>query len=142
MNVTSLILQTAMRLLLPLTLTFALVMALQGHNLPGGGFIAGLIASAAICSYRMANGRESVMRLIPVHPRKLLVIGLTLALLTGVAPLLLGRPFLTSTVRPIHVPVLNEEMHFASAMIFDIGVLFVVVGVTVGMITRLSEELE
>ncbi len=139
--VTSCILKTAMRLILPLTLLFAAYASLKGHNEPGGGFIAGLIAAVAFCTYRMAFGPRSLLRAMPVHPRVLVFVGLSLAFATSFVPLLFGKPFLTSLVRLVHLPLLGD-FHFASAMIFDTGVLLVVVGVAVGMIQRLSEELE
>jgi len=140
MIVTSTILKTAMRLLMPLALLFAIYTAFKGHNEPGGGFIGGLIASVAICLYRMSYGPEAVYRLIPIHPRWLVFTGLGLALITAFVPLLFGQPLLRSVVEGIHVG--EREIHLASAMAFDTGVMFVVVGVAVGMIIRLSEELE
>ena len=139
--VTSIILQTAMRLLLPLSLLFAGFMALKGHNAPGGGFIAGLIAAVALCLYRMSNGPEALYKLIPVHPRWLVFTGLSMAFATGLFPMLLGEPFLRSYTGVVTLPG-GESVHLASAMAFDAGVLLVVVGVSVGMIMRLSEELE
>ncbi|MFW5652917.1 MAG: MnhB domain-containing protein [Planctomycetota bacterium] len=139
--VTSVVLQTSVRLVLPLTLLFAAYMALKGHNEPGGGFIAGLIASVGFLIYRMGFGPEALYRLFPLHPRRLVFGGLTIAMITAVAPLLFGRPLLTSQVGLIDLPG-NESLHYATAAIFDIGVLMVVVGVTVGIILRLSEELE
>lgn len=141
MPMTSRILQTAMHLILPLSLLVAVFAALKGHNEPGGGFIAGLIASVAFCTYRMANGSDAFMSLLPVHPRNLLFWGLTLALFTAVMPLFFGLPLLTSRVGAFHLPG-GQEIHYASAMLFDLGVLLVVIGVSTGMITRLSEELE
>lgn len=139
--ITSVILQTSMRLILPLSLLFTAYMAIKGHNEAGGGFIAGLIASAAFMTYRISMGADALFKIIPVHPRVLIVIGLSLALLTSVVPLLLGEPLLTSTT--FHWPLPGgEEGHLPSAAIFDLGVMFVVIGVTVGMITRLTEELE
>ena len=140
MIVTSTILKTAMRLLMPLALLFAIYMAIKGHNEPGGGFIGGLIAATAICLYRMAYGPDSVYRLLPIHPRWLIVIGLTLALATAFTPLFFGQPFLQSVILPIHIG--GKEIHLPSAMAFDTGVMFVVVGVATGMIIRLNEELE
>jgi multicomponent Na+:H+ antiporter subunit B len=134
MIVTSTILKTSMRLLMPLALLFAIYTAIKGHDEPGGGFIGGLIAATAICLYRMAYGPEAVYRLLPIHPRWLIVTGLSLALITAIMPLLFGHPFLRSVVLP--------EMHLASAMGFDTGVMLVVVGVAAGMIIRLNEELE
>lgn len=139
--VTSTILKTSIRLILPLSLLFAMYTALKGHNEPGGGFIAGLIASIAFCTYRMANGPRSLLQLLPVHPRVLILTGLTLALLTSVVPLFFGLPLLTSRVGVIDLPF-GQSVHYATAMFFDTGVLLVVIGVSVGMILRLSEELE
>lgn len=141
MRVTSTILQTAMRLILPLALLFACYAALKGHNEPGGGFIGGLIAAVALCMFRMSHGPDALLRLVPVHPRWLVFAGLALALGTAVAPLLFGLPLLRSAVGEVHLPG-DQVIPYASAMIFDLGVLLVVVGVAVGMIMRLSEELE
>mgnify|MGYP006269224545 CR=1 FL=1 len=134
------ILRTAMRLIVPLTLLFAGFMAFKGHNEPGGGFIGGLVAAIVLVLYQMTFGAEALARMIPVHPRILLFGGLVLALGTAVLPLALGRATLTSYVNH-HVPLFGGvEVEFASAMIFDIGVFLVVVGVAVGIITRLSQE--
>jgi len=141
MRVTSPILRTAMRLILPLSLLFAAYSLLKGHNAPGGGFIAGLIAAVALCTYRMSNGPEALLRALPCHPRVILFVGLGIALATAFAPILVGEPFFRSLVTYIHLPF-GEKIHFASAAVFDIGVFLVVVGVSVGMIQRLSEELE
>lgn len=137
----SLILRTATRLIVPLTLLFAAFMALKGHNAPGGGFIGGLIAAVALALQRMANGPEALRNMVPEHPRSLIFFGLALALLTAVIPLVGGLPLLTSAIVDVHLPT-GEAIHVASAMFFDLGVLFVVVGVSIGMIIRLSEELE
>jgi multisubunit Na+/H+ antiporter MnhB subunit len=141
MRVTSPILQTAMRLILPLSLLFAAYSLMKGHNAPGGGFIAGLIAAVAFCTFRMSDGPEALIRALPWHPRVLVFLGLSIALATAFIPLLFGEPFFRSLVTTIHLPF-GQELHFASAAVFDIGVFLVVVGVAVGMIQRLSEELE
>lgn len=43
----TLILSVAARLLLPLQLLFSVFLLLRGHDEPGGGFIAGLVAAGA-----------------------------------------------------------------------------------------------
>ena len=138
---TSPILTTAMRLVLPITLLFGAYMAIKGHNEPGGGFIGGLIIAVALAMFRMTRGGDALRAMVRVHPRVLVFVGLAIALATAVAPMLLGLPLLTSDVRVVHLPF-GDELHFASAAIFDIGVLLVVVGVSLGIITRFSEELE
>ena len=140
MRIDSLILRTAVRLVLPLTVLLAIYAALKGHNSPGGGFIAGLVATVGLCTYRMAFGERAFHRLLPIHPRWLIVTGLGLAVTVGVIPLFAGEPFLRSGSTVLHLG--GEELHLVSATAFDLGVLAVVVGVAVGMITRLGEEIE
>lgn len=137
----SLILRTANGIIFPLTLIFAFYMALKGHNAPGGGFIGGLIAAVGLVLFRMSHGRDAMMRLMPVHPRVLIVTGLTLAAATSVIPLFFGLPLLTSRAPYVNFGV-GDPVHLPTAMWFDLGVLLVVVGVSVGMIVRLGEEVE
>lgn len=137
---TSSILRTANGIIFPLTLLFALYMALKGHNYPGGGFIGGLIAAVALVLYRMSHGTNAMMRLMPIHPRVLVAVGLGVAALTGIVPLFFGEPMLRSIAPYINLGF-GEPVHMPSAMFFDVGVLLVVVGVSVGMIVRLGEEL-
>lgn len=138
---TSLLFQTAARLILPLSLVFAAYMMLKGHNAPGGGFIGGLIAAVSLMIFAMACGREALMRLVPVHPRTLIAGGLLLAVLTGLLPLLVGNPMLTSTVIDEFPLGWGQSIHFVSVLAFDSGVVLVVIGVSIGMIQRLGEEL-
>ncbi|NBC11162.1 MAG: Na(+)/H(+) antiporter subunit B [Planctomycetes bacterium] len=137
---TTLILRTAMKVIAPLSLLFAAYMTLKGHNEPGGGFIGGLIAATTLVLYRMSDGPGALHRLIPIHPRHLLVLGLMMAMGTGLVPMLFGEPFLRSYTAYVNLGF--ASVHLASVMIFDVGVLLVVVGVSVGMIVRLSEEVE
>jgi multicomponent K+:H+ antiporter subunit A len=135
------LLQSGMCLLLPLMLIFAGYMFFKGHNEPGGGFIAGLVAAVALAVYRMAEGREALRRMLPLKPGTSAALGLTIALITATMPLAFGLPLLTSV--NAHIPLPGDgDFHFASAMFFDIGVFIVVVGASVGMINRFEEELE
>ncbi|BAM02833.1 MnhB domain-containing protein [Phycisphaera mikurensis] len=138
----SLLFQTAARLILPLSLVFAAYMMLKGHNAPGGGFIGGLTAAVALIVYAMACGREALLRLIPVHPRTLIAAGLLLAAVTGALPLLWGNPMLTSTVIDAFPIVWGQSIHFVSVFFFDTGVVLVVIGASTGLIQRLGEQIE
>jgi multicomponent Na+:H+ antiporter subunit A len=137
----SLILRTGMRLILPLMLLFGALMALKGHNAPGGGFIGGLIIAVALAIYRMAYDAQSLHTVVPVHPRVLVCTGLALAVATALVPLVAGEPVLRSVVTDLHLSQ-RVTVHFVSAIFFDVGVLLVVVGSSLGIVTRFSEELE
>ncbi len=140
MRMSSVILRTAVRFILPLTFLYAAYAALKGHNGPGGGFIAGLIASVGLCTYRMSYGDRAFHRLLPIHPRWLVFVGLGLAAGVAALPLLFGQPLLRSASTTLHLG--GADIHLVSATAFDLGVLLVVVGVAVGMISRLGEELD
>ncbi|MEM9415907.1 MAG: MnhB domain-containing protein [Planctomycetota bacterium] len=137
----SLILRNAMGLIFPLTMVFAIYMALKGHNAPGGGFIGGLIAAVAMVMVRLSHGKDAMARLMPFHPRLLIAGGLALAGLTGVVPMLFDLPMLTTRAPYLSNPF-GEPIHMPTALFFDLGVLLVVVGVAAGMIFRLGEEVD
>ncbi|MEM8738758.1 MAG: MnhB domain-containing protein [Planctomycetota bacterium] len=138
----SILLRTAVRLIFPLTLLFAAYTALKGHNEPGGGFIGGLMAALAFLLFRMTHGRGALIKLMPFHPRVLISLGLFIAAATALVPLLYGEPMLRSLVIDELPLGFGQTYHFASAVFFDAGVLMVVVGVSVGMVQRLNEELD
>jgi multicomponent K+:H+ antiporter subunit A len=126
------------RLLLPLALLVAIFVLLRGHNLPGGGFIAGLITAVALITQYLANGIEWTKTRMSTGLPPMIGIGLLLATLTGVASWLFGYPFLTTTFTHVHWPLVGE-FEVASAMMFDLGVFMVVVGVTLVILLRLGQ---
>ncbi len=132
---------TGMRLILPLGLIFAGYVFFKGHNEPGGGFIAGLTAAVALAVFRMAHGPNALKDLIPIKPAPMAALGLGIALFSAILPMLFGYDFLRSFHDILKLPG-DGSYHWASVTIFDLGVLIVVVGVSVGIINRLTEELE
>ncbi len=134
---TSVILSTAIRLLLPLLLLFSVFMLLRGHNEPGGGFVGGLVAAAAITLYALAEGAEEARRLLKLDPRSLIASGLSLSLSSGILPLLSGQPFLTALWLPLPLPVLG---YVGTPLLFDLGVYLLVAGMALLIILSLMEE--
>jgi multisubunit Na+/H+ antiporter MnhB subunit len=139
---TTIILRTASQLLVPLSLLFAMFIYFKGHQTPGGGFVGGLVLAVALIVHRMSHGRSSLRHLLRVRERTLIAVGLFLAIGTGVGPLLVGRPFLTSRFGYIPLPGDGGYFEWTTVMAFDLGVVLVVAGVVVGMINALTEELE
>jgi multicomponent K+:H+ antiporter subunit A len=136
---TSLILTTVTRLVFLVVLLFSIYLLLRGHNSPGGGFIAGVMTALGILLQAIASDLRYLRRVFRVEPRLLASVGLLTSLSTGLVPMLLGYPFLTSTFGHLHVPWLGE-VEIASALFFDLGVYGVVVGGTLLMIMTLAEE--
>lgn len=108
---------------------------LRGHNSPGGGFIAGLMVAFAALIMRMARDET----LLIISPDFLLPAGLIVAAITGLVPMLFGKPFLTSAHGMLNVPGFGP-VEWSSAAIFDVGVFMVVIGTTVAIIDALSRE--
>jgi len=129
----TLILNAAARLLLPLQLLFSLFLLLRGHDEPGGGFIAGLVAAAAFALYLFAFGRRPLSRMLAVSPRDLVAMGLLLGVGSTLPAWWVGEPFFTAQWWTI--PIIDFKA--STVLIFDIGVYLVVVGSVLTAITAL-----
>ena len=136
-----LMLRTAARLVLPLALVVSIYIFWRGHNLPGGGFIAGLVTGVALVLQYMANGQSWADNVLHAGDGRRFTrwigVGLGIALLTGVGAFLFGRPFLTSAAGHPTVAVLGE-LPLATAALFDLGVYITVVGATMLMLSVLG----
>jgi multicomponent Na+:H+ antiporter subunit B len=123
--------------LLPLLLLLSVYLLLTGHNDPGGGFVGGLVASAAFSLYAIAQGVGEARRILRVEPRVLIVIGLLTAMASGCIGLLVGRPFLTGIWGKIGLAVFGKP---GTPVLFDVGVYLTVIGVTLMIIFSLAED--
>jgi multicomponent K+:H+ antiporter subunit A len=135
----SLFLQVMSRPLLPVALLVSLYLLLRGHNLPGGGFIGGLVTGTAIVVQYLAFGTAWVDRRLPLRHLALIGGGIGLAALTGFAAIALGVPFLTSTFGYADWPVVGQ-FELASAMVFDLGVYLAVVGVVLAILATIGRQ--
>lgn len=136
---TSLILQTATGFLQPLLLVFSIILLMQGHDEPGGGFVGGLTAAAAFALHAIAHGVPSARRALRADPRTLAGFGLVLAFGTASVSLVQGRPFLTAIWASLPVPG-GAHLDVGSPVLFDVGVYLVVVGAALTIIFGLGEE--
>ncbi len=131
-------LQNLSRLLFPLMLLFAAFVFIRGHNLPGGGFIAGLITMLAIILQYLSNGIAWTSKRIGPDMHQMIGAGLMFAIGTGLVAVALGYPFLTSAFTYLKWPIVGK-FEVASAMMFDLGVFLVVVGSTVMILVELGK---
>ncbi len=137
MKSNTLILQTGARLIIPVQLLFSLFLLIRGHNEPGGGFIAGLVAAAAFVLYLFAFGVAEMKSLMRVDSRDLLGFGLLVALASGIPALVQGSPFLTGLwySGPAGIKL-------STPLLFDIGVYFAVQGTLLTFVVALAEAEE
>ncbi|MFW2065629.1 monovalent cation/H+ antiporter subunit A [Acinetobacter johnsonii] len=142
-NPSPLMLRITASWILPIALVVSLYIFLRGHNLPGGGFIAGLITALALIIQYMALGQDHTEQLLKAKSGRLYEIwigsGLVIAGLTGLGAWFWGRPFLTSAHFYVSPPILGE-MHLATAALFDVGVYITVVGATMLLISVLGDS--
>jgi len=134
---TSLILRTASKFLLPVTLLFSIWVLFRGHNAPGGGFIGGLIASSGFALYLVAHGVKALRGVIKIKLSVLLASGFISVLGSGLIALLQNKNFLTG----IWINIKFTHMQIGSPILFDIGVYLVVLSSVLVMMLALEESI-
>ncbi|HSP00105.1 MAG TPA: Na+/H+ antiporter subunit B [Thioalkalivibrio sp.] len=134
----SLILRSAAQFLLPLLMLLSLFLLLRGHNEPGGGFIGGLVAAAAIVLHMFAREIQSARSVLRADPRTVIGVGLTLATLSAVPAFFQGQAFFTAQWYTFTLPILGE-VKAGTVLAFDIGVYLVVVGAVLTIMLSLAE---
>lgn len=128
-----------MQWMFPVVILFAAYIFLRGHDLPGGGFAAGIIMAIGFLLQYMAGGARWVEDRLTVRPLVWTSVGLLMAAATGMAAWLFDFPFLTSYFE--YLPVLwIGEIPLASALFFDLGVFSLVVGSTVLILITLAHQ--
>ncbi|WP_312527471.1 monovalent cation/H+ antiporter subunit A [Paracoccus sp. (in: a-proteobacteria)] len=111
----------------------------RGHDLPGGGFAAGVtLAIGLLLQYLAADVRWIEARLI-VLPVRWMAVGLAAASATGAGAWIVGYPFLSAHAQYIDVPLIGK-VPFSTAMLFDFGVFSLVVGAIVLMLIAIAHQ--
>ncbi|HEX6165912.1 MAG TPA: hydrogen gas-evolving membrane-bound hydrogenase subunit E [Acidimicrobiales bacterium] len=121
------VIDVAVRLVFAAVIVGSIYLLFAGHNQPGGGFVGGIVAGAAVALRYVAGGIDDVRSLSRAHPWTVLGSGLLLAALTVLVPVVLGAAPLESTIVETDLPLLGH-LKATSALPFDIGVYLVVLG--------------
>jgi multicomponent Na+:H+ antiporter subunit A len=137
----SIIFEVVTRLMFHAVIVFSLFLLLSGHNLPGGGFAAGLVAGLALVVRYLAGGRYELDEAAPVDAGALMGIGLTVATGSALAPLAFGGVVLQSAIVDLTVPVVGD-LHLVTSVFFDIGVYLLVIGLVLDVLRSLGSELD
>jgi multicomponent Na+:H+ antiporter subunit B len=137
----TLMLEATTRALFPTILVFSLYLLCVGHYGPGGGFSAGLVAGLAFVLRYTAGGSVDPGGLIPVRPAALMGTGLTVAVLTALAPLLFGASVLTSAKVAVMIPLLGK-VEIVTSLFLDVGVYLLIVGVVLDLLRALGSGIE
>ncbi len=135
------VVDASVRVLFGSIAVLSLYFLFAGHNQPGGGFVGGLTAGAAISLVFVAGGLESVRALLPVRPWVVLGSGLAVAVGTALTPILLGGAVLEHALFTIDLPLIGM-LKATSALPFDIGVYLVVVGLVLMAYEAFGEDVD
>lgn len=128
-----------MNWMFPVIITIAAFLFMRGHDLPGGGFAAGVTMAIGFLLQYLAGGTRWVEDRLRILPMRWIAFGILISALTGLGSWLFGYPFLTSSFRYIDVPYIGE-VPMASALLFDLGVFVLVVGATVLILIAIAHQ--
>jgi len=130
--VNSLIFRTAAPLIAGIMVLFSFIVLLRGHNDPGGGFIAGLIAASASALVGMSRGIAAARQLLRVDPIVIAGLGVMVAIVSGLLSAFAAVPFLTGLWLPAHL--------FGTPGLFDIGIYLAVFGTVTAIALALEDS--
>lgn len=127
------------RTMVPTLVLSSVYLLIVGHDVPGGGFAGGLIASSALLLVFLTFGSRGLERALPVDPEALTGLGLALAILAGLVGLVFEGTFLTYTYASVTVPIIGD-IKVSSLLLFDLGVYTLVIGLVATAVLRLGTE--
>lgn len=110
-------------------LIIALIALLRGHNLPGGGFIGGLLAALSVVFRGLAYTPQYAREKLFMSPENYMGLGLLLIILSFLPSLVFSEPFLTGYWLNINLAP-ELVLKLGTPLLFDVGVFFSVIGVT------------
>ncbi|WP_214368476.1 MnhB domain-containing protein [Pseudonocardia sp. H11422] len=141
----TLLLEGVVRILFPTVLVFSLYLLIVGHYGPGGGFSGGLVAGLAfVLRYIAGGGADIPAHLgsrIRVRPPVLVGLGLSLAVLTALAPTVFGAPVLSSAKFTATVPLIGD-VDLVTSLVLDVGVYLLIIGVVLDLLRSLGSGIE
>ena len=138
----SIVLSQTTKFLTPAFVVLSLFITYRGHNLPGGGFIGGLMLSTAFALLAVSEGVEKARKALRIPPELLIAFGLITALLSGLLSVWVGGAFMESLWLPGFSLPLIGKVHLGTPILFDIGVFMTVAGFTLKVFFSLCKEEE
>lgn len=133
------ILETSIKVLLFIIVLYSVYIFTAGHYYPGGGFIGGLMTAGAIVLLMITYDIKTVAQILPINYRIISAIGLLFAIGTSAGAFIFDVPFLTHAFTHVDLPILGD-LSLHTATLFDLGVYFVVIGVTMTIIQTIGED--
>ncbi len=132
-------LDVTIRTVFTVVMVGSIYLLFAGHNQPGGGFAGGIVAGAAVTLRYISGGLPEVRKISRGRPWRVLGIGVLMASVTALIPLLFGQSVLEGTYWEFDPPLLGH-VKLTSALPFDIGVYLVVVGLALMMFESFGDD--
>jgi multicomponent Na+:H+ antiporter subunit B len=137
---TDLILRWTAGLLLVVLNIVAVYLLLRGHNLPGGGFIGGLVSALSVLLYGLATGLESLEDRLHFDPLRVAAVGLLLGLGAACVAPLMGQPFFQHYQGYLEIPNWGK-VYWGTPLLFDLGVMLLVLGIGAKVILNIARSM-
>jgi len=135
----SVILQLASKYIRWILIIFSVIVLVRGHNAPGGGFIGGLLAGLSLAYKGFAYTPDLLKREMKVKPEGFMALGLALVFLSIWPGLFFKTTLMEGVWFTIPLPF-SEGLKLGTPFLFDIGVYFTVIGVSILFLFSLSNE--
>ena len=135
----SIVLKTASRFLITLLLLVSVFLLIRGHNDPGGGFVAALVAAVAVALYAFASSVDDARALLRFDPHLLMGAGILLAFASAIPAAVQGDALLTGVWRTLDLPG-GSDLKLGTPLLFDLGVYLTVIGSVLAVLLTLSEK--
>lgn len=127
----SVLIRQGMRPLAAVLLLVSLVVLWRGHNLPGGGFIGGLVAATGFTLMIVTYGRGIQRGLNRITPPTVIAVGLACAIGAGFFGLYHGQDYMQSYWTEVF------GVKLGTPLLFDVGVFLTVFGSVMHMLRNL-----
>jgi multisubunit Na+/H+ antiporter MnhB subunit len=131
--------EVSVRLIFPALIVGSIYLLLAGHNQPGGGFVGGIVAGAAVTLRYVAGGVAEVRSLTRARPWTVLGAGLLVAGTIALVPLAFGDAILRSYEIELDVAVLGH-LKLTTSLVFDVGVYLVVFGLVLMVFESFGDD--
>lgn len=136
----SIVFEVVARLLFHPVLVLSLYLLFCAENMPGGGFVGGLVGGLALITRYLAGGRFELAEAAPLQPG--LFTGLGLFISTSVALLGLAEgTVLHAWTHHGRLPLIGAY-HLGTPVLFDFGVYLLVLGVVLDIVRALGAKID
>ncbi|WP_406384580.1 Na+/H+ antiporter subunit A [Streptomyces sp. NBC_01618] len=136
----SIVFEVVTRLLFHPVLVLSLYLLFCAENMPGGGFVGGLVGGLALITRYLAGGRFELAEAAPLQPG--LFTGLGLFISTSVALLGLAQgTVLHAWTHHGRLPLIGAY-HLGTPVLFDFGVYLLVLGVVLDIVRALGAKID